>query len=99
MEVRIEDYYLKLPLKYRWFDRFIMICIFANAIVLSQFDYNDRESLLPYNKSMNFVSDAFTVVFLVECWLKIIAMGFVFNKFSYLRQTWNIIDFLIILTG
>jgi Ion transport protein len=48
---------------------------------------------------MNFVSDAFTVVFLVESWLKIIAMGFVFNKYSYLRQTWNAVDFLIVLTG
>ncbi len=76
-----------------------MLCISINAIILLLFDYNDRESLQPYNRYMNFVSDAFTVVFLVECWLKIIAMGFVFNKFAYLRQTWNVIDFLIILTG
>ena len=76
-----------------------MFCIFINAIILSQFDYTDRDSLQDYNKRMNFVSDAFTVIFLVECWLKIIAMGFVFNKFAYLRQMWNIMDFIIVLSG
>ena len=76
-----------------------MVTIFINAIVLSQFDYSDRESTKTYNKTLNFVSDAFTVIFLVECWLKIIAMGFVINKYSYLRNTWNLIDFLIVLSG
>jgi hypothetical protein len=76
-----------------------MVSIFINAIVLSQFDYSDRESTKTYNKTLNFVSDAFTVIFLVECWLKIIAMGFVINKYSYLRNTWNLIDFLIVLSG
>ena len=76
-----------------------MVSIFINAIVLSQFDYSDRESTKTYNKTLNIVSDAFTVIFLVECWLKIIAMGFVINKYSYLRNTWNLIDFLIVLSG
>ncbi len=90
---------VSLTYLYRWFDRFIMFCIFINAIVLSLFDYTDRDSQQRFNRIMNFVSDGFTIIFLVECWLKIIAMGFVLNKYAYLRQTWNIVDLIIVLTG
>ncbi len=31
--------------------------------------------------------------------LKILASGFLFNKGAYLRQGWNILDFLVILVG
>lgn len=37
-----------------------------------------------------------TVIFALEAIIKIISLGLVFNgKQSYLRNTWNIIDFLI----
>ena len=31
--------------------------------------------------------------------LKILGLGFVFNKGSYLRDAWNIMDFTIVMTG
>lgn len=31
--------------------------------------------------------------------LKILGCGFVFNKGAYLRDTWNILDFVIVMTG
>jgi len=31
--------------------------------------------------------------------LKVVAKGFLFNKFSYLRNGWNILDFAVILLG
>ena len=71
----------------------------ANAVVLSLFDYQDRDSNNKYNQTLNFISDGFTVIFLVESWLKIAAMGFVFHKYAYLRDTWNLIDFIIVLSG
>ena len=38
-----------------------------------------------------------TVIFTIEAMLKIIALGFLFNrKHSYLRSSWNILDFLIV---
>jgi len=37
-------------------------------------------------------------VFLIEFFMKIIAFGFIFNEqSSYLRNPWNLIDFIIIL--
>ena len=41
-----------------------------------------------------------TVIFTLESCLKIIALGFIFNeKKSYLRDAWNILDFIIVISG
>ena len=41
---------------------------------------------------------ATTVIFCIEATAKIIAFGFVMNKkFSYLRNSWNALDFVIII--
>lgn len=31
--------------------------------------------------------------------LKVLAKGFIFGKFSYMKSPWNVIDFLVILLG
>eukprot|EP01083_Nonionella_stella_P218029 782218_1 len=41
----------------------------------------------------------FTALFTVEMFLKIISYGFIADKNTYLRNGWNIIDFLIVLGG
>lgn len=35
----------------------------------------------------------------MEMVLKIIAKGFVINKYSYLRNRWNMLDFIVVLSG
>jgi hypothetical protein len=71
----------------------------ANSICLLLFDYSDRQSLTQYNKIMNTISDVFTVLFLCEAAFKVIAMGFVLHRFSYLREIWNLLDFIIVISG
>lgn len=41
----------------------------------------------------------FIVVFTIECTLKIVATGFVLHPNAYLRDPWNWIDFLVVVTG
>ena len=38
----------------------------------------------------------FSIIFIIECTVKVIAMGFVFHKHSYLREPWNVLDFFIV---
>ena len=40
----------------------------------------------------------FIFVFMVEFFLKIIAKGFVFDKHTYLRDGWNLIDFIVVIS-
>jgi hypothetical protein len=41
----------------------------------------------------------FTIVFTIECGLKVLAMGFVVHRNSYLRDGWNVVDFIVVCTG
>ena len=39
------------------------------------------------------------VIFTVEMCTKIVAMGFVMHPDSYLRNAWNIMDFIVVVSG
>jgi hypothetical protein len=41
----------------------------------------------------------FMGIFCVEFALKVIAFGFVMHKGSYLRSMWNIMDFIVVVSG
>lgn len=99
MAYRMVVSYLYFFINYRWFDRFILSCIIMNAVVLGMFDYTDRDSINTYNKILNYISDAFTAVFFMEASFKICAMGFVMHPLAYLRDPWNISDFIIVISA
>ena len=70
-----------------------------NTVNLSIYDYSDRESLTPKNKIIDTIDLFLTYIFVLESLTKIFAMGFIFHKYSYLRDGWNVIDFFIAFTG
>ena len=45
------------------------------------------------------VEYVFLVIFTVECFMKIIAYGLLLHPGAYLRNGWNILDFIIVIIG
>lgn len=41
----------------------------------------------------------FLGIFCVEAVVKILALGFVLHRGAYLRNVWNMMDFIVIITG
>lgn len=41
----------------------------------------------------------FIGIFCFEAGIKIVALGFIFHKGSYLRNGWNVMDFIVVLSG
>lgn len=41
----------------------------------------------------------FLTLYTIEMMLKIIGLGFIFNRGAYLRDAWNILDFIIVVTA
>lgn len=41
----------------------------------------------------------FTGLYTLEMVLKIMGMGFIMNQGSYIRDSWNILDFIIVITS
>ena len=95
--------------QWKWFDRLILFAILFNSILLGLEDYSvgavDPVTYEPDpTRSLRnaFVAGSDTpliVIFTIECVLKIIAMGFAFDDGSYLRDTWNWLDFIVVVSG
>ena len=51
------------------------------------------------NSLQEALDPVFTYIFIAECAVKLISMGFWSHKNSYLRDNWNCLDFLIVLTS
>ena len=77
----------------------ITISILINTIGLSVYDYTDRDSLTKRNQTIDLIDSVLSVIFAVEAVLKILGMGFIIHKYSYMRQGWNIMDFIIATAG
>jgi hypothetical protein len=81
----------------RNFERVILTIIALSTIQLALSNpINDPNSTM--QKALYWIDFFTTIVFLVECGMKIIAFGFVKNgPHSYLRNPWNLVDFIIII--
>jgi hypothetical protein len=47
----------------------------------------------------NILDTIFNVFFLIECSLKIISYGFILGEYTYIRDSWNQMDFIIVLSS
>ena len=84
---------------YRGTEYFILFVIALNSLALALDDYSDRDSLTRKNQIIDTSLTVFTYVFAVECLLKVIANGFILHKGAYLRDWWNVIDFVVVISG
>jgi hypothetical protein len=84
---------------FSWFERFVIFLIMINSILLLIFDYSDRDSKHSYNWILDTISKAITITFQIEAIIKIISMGFILHPYAYLRDWWNVIDFIIVICG
>lgn len=86
---------------HKYFDNFISLCILVNSIMLGMRDYDhvlkgaDYKS--DHNKTLEDVGKVFNIIFLVEMILKMLAMGVIWHKNSYLRDSWNRLDCFIVI--
>lgn len=78
------------------------MAIILNAITLALWDYSERDGREPNQKlnlALTVTGFAFTLIYVIESMLKIIAFGFVLHSYSYLRDIWNVLDFVIVISG
>ena len=73
--------------------------IVLNSLALAMEDYSDRDSLTTENQILDTIQTVFTYIFTLECVMKIIAHGFILHKGAYLRDWWNVIDFVVVISG
>jgi len=92
-------------IRHKYFDNFILTMIALNSMFLGMSDYGNVDSdgeLIAEGSWRNTLIEhsevVFTVVFSIECMLKVFGMGFTGQR-SYLKDRWNWLDFLVVITS
>ncbi|KAJ8376492.1 hypothetical protein SKAU_G00070720 [Synaphobranchus kaupii] len=81
------------------FEYMILATIIANCIVLALEQHLPGDDKTPMSKRLEKTEPCFIGMFCFEAGIKIVALGFAFHKGSYLRIGWNIMDFIVVLSG
>ncbi|KRY20599.1 Voltage-dependent calcium channel type D subunit alpha-1 [Trichinella patagoniensis] len=81
------------------FEWLILCMICANCIALAVYQPFPAHDSDRKNAVLEQVEYIFIVVFTIECVMKVIAYGFLFHPGAYLRNGWNLLDFLIVVIG
>ena len=77
------------------FDNLSISVIFVNSMVMMIEDPTLEEQPIFFVE----VDKIFLILYSVEMFLKIFGYGFVMNEGAYLRDTWNLLDFVIVISG
>lgn len=83
----------------------IKLCLEKNAYIseiLNLIPVSFSSSLYPHPfcfSSQEKVEYAFLIIFTVETFLKIIAYGLLLHPNAYVRNGWNLLDFVIVIVG
>uniref|UniRef100_A0A8B9FTB2 Voltage-dependent L-type calcium channel subunit alpha n=1 Tax=Amazona collaria TaxID=241587 RepID=A0A8B9FTB2_9PSIT len=81
------------------FDIFILLSIFANCVALAVYIPFPEDDSNSTNHNLEKVEYAFLIIFTVETFLKIIAYGLLLHPNAYVRNGWNLLDFVIVVVG
>ena len=77
------------------FENFILFLIVMSSMKLAIDTYLPTDNVEVTLISAD-IDNAFNSAFFLECALKLVALGFVIDDGSYLRDNWNILDFIIV---
>ncbi|CAJ1052610.1 voltage-dependent T-type calcium channel subunit alpha-1H-like [Xyrichtys novacula] len=80
---------------HKMFDHVILLFIFLNCITIAL----ERPDIQPNSMERVFLSVSnyiFTVIFVGEMMIKVVAMGLYFGKGVYLQSSWNVLDGVLV---
>ncbi|CAF0900785.1 unnamed protein product [Rotaria sordida] len=81
------------------FEYMVLLTIIANCIVLALEEHLPNDDKTKVARSLEKTEIYFLGIFCFEAALKIIALGFILHRGSYLRSPWNVMDFIVVVTG
>ncbi|XP_066141787.1 voltage-dependent calcium channel type A subunit alpha-1 isoform X2 [Euwallacea fornicatus] len=98
-EENIVRRYTRFIIEWPPFEYAVLLTIIANCVVLALEEHLPCADKTGLAQKLEKTEVYFLAIFCVEASLKILALGFVLHRGSYLRNIWNIMDFFVVLTG
>jgi Ion transport protein len=88
---------------HRYFEAVVFASILISGVFLAidspQADLDGQNEDSALAKTVLYVNWIITITFTIEMLLKVIAFGFVLHEGTYLRDLWNILDFIIVVVS
>ncbi|XP_053950330.1 voltage-dependent calcium channel type A subunit alpha-1 isoform X10 [Anastrepha ludens] len=91
--------YTRFIIEWPPFEYAVLLTIIANCVVLALEEHLPGGDKTVLALKLEKTETYFLCIFCVEASLKILALGLVLHKHSYLRNIWNIMDFIVVVTG
>ena len=86
-------------LRNAWFERFWLFVIVLNCVTLAVEDPTDADCESTRCHFTSIAGHLFSFLFLIECVSKIMGLGFRSGRGAYLKDEWNVLDFVIVISG
>ena len=88
-------------MEWKIFKFFVLVAVLINAVIMAihSFKFRIDTSMDEITSLEDLSSKIFVSIFMIEFSVKVVAMGYVLQKNSYLRSGWNVLDFVCLLTG
>ena len=77
----------------------MLVAVLLNSLSLALIDYKEGADQRSLNKTVDYINFVFTVIYLFEALIKIVALGLVGHRYSYLRDPLNVLDLIIVISG
>ena len=81
------------------FEWTVLVTIIASCVVMALEEHLPNGDKTELAIKLQATEAYFLIIFCIEMCLKIVALGFVLHPGSYLRNVWNIMDFVVVFTG
>ncbi|XP_075226266.1 voltage-dependent calcium channel type A subunit alpha-1-like [Lycorma delicatula] len=91
--------YTRFIIEWPPFEYAVLLTIIANCVVLALEEHMPGRDKTMLARKLEKTESVFLGIFCAEALLKILALGFVLHSGSYLRNVWNIMDFVVVVTG
>ncbi|XP_069690113.1 voltage-dependent calcium channel type A subunit alpha-1 isoform X21 [Periplaneta americana] len=91
--------YTRFIIEWPPFEYAVLLTIIANCVVLALEEHLPCKDKTILAQKLEKTEVYFLGIFCVEASLKILALGFVLHPRSYLRNIWNMMDFVVVVTG
>ena len=82
----------------KWFEYFIIFLIVCSSITLA-IDGPELDKKSKLKKALDELDAVYTWLFVLEVVLKVIAFGFCKGEHAYVKNPWNVLDFIIAILG
>ena len=95
--------YIVWVTEWRWFDNLVIFLILLGSLcqaIQSSYtneDYDEKTQKMI--KVLEDITSFTTYFFILEASMKIISQGLIRHKNAYLRDGWNIVDFLVVMSS